>query len=114
MWKKDVPEVRPAHNWDTYTEAMNNFEQPARAFIEHVHLLTEARIAYEKAMAVSSELRTRLDEGDQTLRSLMAQLERVVNNHLTQPSLDNRGPELVKGDARKERNDRTGTDRSLP
>jgi exonuclease VII small subunit len=114
MWKKDVTDMQPAPNWETYADAMNKFEQPARAFIEHVHLLAEARISYQKAMAVSSELRTRLDEGDRTLRSLMGQLERMVNNHLTEPSVDSRRPELVKGETVKERNERTGTEISLP
>jgi exonuclease VII small subunit len=114
MWKKDVTDTQPAPNWETYADAMNKFEQPARAFIEHVHLLAEARISYQKAMAVSSELRTRLDEGDRTLRSLMGQLERMVNNHLTEPSVDSRRPELVKGETVKERNERTGTEISLP
>ena len=65
-------------------------------------------------MAVSSELRTKLDEGDRTLRSLMGQLERMVNNHLIEPSVDSRRPELVKGEIVKERNERTGTEVSLP
>jgi hypothetical protein len=112
MWKKDVTDLQPVPNWETYADAMNKFDQPARAFMEHLHLLTEARIAYQKAMSVSSELRTRLDAGDEALRSLMGQLERVVNNHLSPPSFDSRRPELVKGETVTERNERTGTDRS--
>ena len=66
----------------TYTDAMNKFTKSATAFMEHVHLLTEARDAYQMAIAASASLRNSLDAGDQALRSLMTQMEQVVNVHL--------------------------------
>ena len=81
-----------------YTEAINRFTGSARSFMEHVHLLTEAWTAYQEAMTVGAELRKRLDTGDQALRSLMGRLEQVVNNHLSEPILDKKRPELVKDD----------------
>ena len=35
--------------------------------MEHVHLLTEARSAYEEVMSISTKLRNKLDAGDQIL-----------------------------------------------
>jgi hypothetical protein len=78
--------------------------------MEHVHLLTEARTAYQEAMAVGTALRSRLDAGDQTLKSLMSQLEQVVNVHLSEPVLDRKKPELVKGEPIRGRTEVTGTD----
>jgi len=72
-----------------YTEAMNKFTKSATAFMDQVHLLTEARDAYQEAIAASTALRNSLDAGDETLRSLMNQLEQVVNAHLGEP-LDHR------------------------
>jgi hypothetical protein len=82
--------------WTMYAEAMNKFTKSAKAFLEHVHLLTEAGAAYEEAMTASAALRSSLDSGDQTLRSLSAQLEQVVNAHLEEPTLGRKKPELLK------------------
>lgn len=79
-----------------YTEALNKFTKSATAFMEQVHLLTEARDAYLEAMTASTALRNSLDAGDQTLRSLMTQLEQVVNDHLEESTLDRKKPELLK------------------
>jgi hypothetical protein len=101
--------------WATYAEAMNKFTNSATAFLmEHVHLLTEARTVYQEAMAVGTELRNRLDAGDQTMRSLMAQLEQVVNDHLGEPVLDRKKPELVKAEPTRAKNEGTGTSRMFP
>ena len=54
---EDKVETQPVPTWATYAEAMNKFSKSARAFMEHVHLLTEARTAYEEAMSVGTELR---------------------------------------------------------
>jgi hypothetical protein len=47
-------------------------------------------------MAASTALRNSLDAGDQTLRSLRAQLAQVVNDHLDESTLDRKKPELLK------------------
>jgi hypothetical protein len=101
--------VQPIPTWTTYADAMNKFNQSAAAFMEHVHLLTEARAAYQEAVSVSGELRHRLDAGDRTLKSLMGQLEQVVNSHLFEPVIDRKRPELVRGEPSTARNESTGT-----
>jgi hypothetical protein len=95
MWKKDDGVgPQPTLTVTMYTEAMNKFTKSA--FMEQVHLLTEARDAYLEAMTASTALRNSLDAGDQTLRSLMTQLEQVVNDHLDESTLDRKKPELLK------------------
>jgi len=80
MWKReDGVGTQPMPSWAMYAEAMNKFTRPAIAFIEQVHLLTEARTAYQEAMVVGTDLRNRLEAGDKTLRDLMTQLEQVVS-----------------------------------
>jgi hypothetical protein len=88
--------MQPMPSWATYAEAMNKFRRSATAFMEQVYLLTEARSAYREAMAVGTELRHSLDTGDEVLRSVMSQLERVINDHLSEPALDRKRPELLK------------------
>ena len=100
MWKKDEGVgPQPTLTVTMYTEAMNKFTKSATAFMEQVHLLTEARDAYEEAMTASTALRNSLDAGDQTLRSLMTQLEQVVNTHFGEPVLDKKKPEPMKVEA---------------
>src|SRR6202162_5554029 len=82
----------------TYTDAMNKFTKSATAFMDHVHLLTEARDAYQMAIAASASLRSSLDAGDRALRSLMTQMEQVVNVHLG-ARLDGNKPEGPKVEA---------------
>jgi hypothetical protein len=111
MWKKeDDMGTQPVPTWAMYAEAMNNFSRSATAFMEHVHLLTEARTAYQEAMAVGTALRNRLDAGDQTLRSLMTQLEQVVNDHLGEPALEKK-LELVKDDSTRAKSEGTGNEK---
>ena len=96
--KEENVDAQRAPTWAMYAEAMNKFSGSARAFMEHVHLLTEARTAYQEAMSVGTELRNRLDAGDRTLRGLMTQLEQVVSAHLGETSPGGKKPELVKGE----------------
>src|ERR1700687_1324469 len=91
----------------TYTDAMNKFTKSATAFMEHVHLLTEARDAYQMAIAASASLRSSLDAGDQALRSLMTQMEQVVNAHLGEANLDKKKPEALKVEAIRTSGDNT-------
>ena len=100
MWKRDDGVgPQPTLTVTMYTEAMNKFTKSATAFMEQVHLLTEARDAYEEAMATSAALRNSLDAGDETLQSLMTQLEQVVNAHLGEPVPDKKKPEPMKVEA---------------
>jgi len=106
MWKKeDSVSAPPAPTLATYTEAMNKFTKAATAFMEHVHLLTEAREAYQEAMSSSAALRSSLDAGDKTLRSLMIQLEQVVNDHVGEPPVDRKKPEPTKVEPIRTNND---------
>ena len=98
----------------TYTDAMNKFTKSATAFMEHVHLLTEARDAYQMAIAASASLRNSLDSGDQALRSLMTQMEQVVNTHLEDIPLEKRKPEAPKAEALKVEAIRTNRDSTVP
>jgi creatinine amidohydrolase/Fe(II)-dependent formamide hydrolase-like protein len=96
----------------TYTEAMDKFTKSATAFMQHVHLLTDARDAYQEAVSASSAIRRSLDTGDQSLKALMTQLAQVVNSHFGEPDLDKNKLELVK-DATESRSV-GGERRSLP
>ena len=115
MWKKeDGIGTQPMPTWAMYADAMNKFSRSATAFMEHVHLLTEARTAYQEAMAIGTALRIRLDAGDQALRSLMTQLEQAVNAHLGEPVLDRKKPELVRVESTRANNESTGSGRMFP
>jgi len=114
-WKRDEGAgPQPTPSWALYAEAANRFRSSAEAFMEHVHLLTEARSAYQLAVTASTELRSRLDAGDQALRSIMSQLEQVVTDHLSGPVLDRKKPELVRVEPARAKNEATGTSRAFP
>jgi hypothetical protein len=116
MWKReDGMGTQPMpKSWAMYTEAVNKFRGSATAFMEHVHLLTEARTAYQEAIAVGTELRNTLDAGDKTLRDLMTQLEQVVGAHLGEPLFDGKKPELVRGENARTNSQATGTGKAFP
>jgi hypothetical protein len=103
----------------SYTDAMNKFTQAATAFMDHVHLLTEARDAYQMAITASASLRTSLDAGDRALRSLMTQMELVVDAHLRGPALDTRKlealkPEMLKVEAIRSNGESAATGLKFP
>ena len=80
----------------TYSEAVEEFSKHTSEFLACIPLLTKARDAYQRAMAVSAEVRSMLDAGDGTLRTLMAQLEDSVAIHLGKTPSDRKKPETVK------------------
>ena len=115
IWRKeDNTGPQPTPSWALYAEAANRFRSSAEAFMEHVHLLTEARSAYQQAMSASTELRNRLDAGDQTLRSVMTQLAQVVSDHLSESVPDKKRPELVRVEPTRGKNEGTGTGMMFP
>jgi hypothetical protein len=79
-----------------------------------VHLLTEARDAYQTAITASAAIRTSLDARDQALRSLMTQKEQVVNAHLGQAVVERRRPEALKPDAVRVEAIRTNGESAVP
>src|SRR5947208_2385954 len=58
--------------------------------------LSKAREAYEEAIRASAELRRVLDTGDETLRTLMSEIEDTVNVHVVKSTPDKKRPEPAK------------------
>ena len=79
----------------TYSEAVDEFSKHTSEFLACIPVLIKARDAYQRAMAVSAEVRSMLDAGDGTLRTLMAQLEDAVAIHLGKTPSDRKKPESV-------------------
>jgi hypothetical protein len=118
MWKPTQVETQPTQTAQTdalarYTDALDQFRKAATAFLQHVDLLAQARNAYEQAMTSSAELRNALNAGDESLRSLMTQLEQSVDNHLSKPAFGRKRPEPVKVEPTMS-GESTGAERVLP
>ena len=99
MWMKgnnDVGTVGSTEMVAAYEEAIKEFATSAAEFLEHIALLTKARDAYQRAMAVSTRLRGTLDRGDETLRTLMAQIELAISIQPAKDASDTKKPEAVK------------------
>lgn len=105
MWrdenKNDSPQQHMTDMLTTYKQAVEEFSLSAAEFLAHVPLLIKARDAYQRAMAVSSQLRHVLDKGDETLRLLMSQMEQASNIQSAAPTAaagasDKKRPEPVK------------------
>jgi hypothetical protein len=62
----------------TYMDAGEQFGQSAKEFLQALNLLPKALKDYHQAMSASAELRKALDNRDEMLRTLMAQLEEAV------------------------------------
>ena len=99
---------QPSHpaTLEIYTEAVSEFTRNASAFIEQIRLLTKARDSYKHAMNASAELRKILDSGDESLRTLMAQLEQAVNIHVEKAASDRKRPEPMRVEAIRGGNDK--------
>jgi exonuclease VII small subunit len=99
MWKKFNDGVSPQGTDNTltaYTEAVEEFSSSTAEFLSHIPLLTKARDAYQRAMAVSTQLRKVLDTGDETLQIAMEQLKQAVNTQLNQAVSDMKKTEATK------------------
>jgi len=97
-----------------YRESVDEFSKHATEFLEHIPTLTKAREAYQRAMTVSTELRSILDTGDETLKALMSQLEQAVNMQLGKPLSDRKRPEGAKVEPIKTINESSDSARILP
>ena len=93
---EDPNQPLPSPTMKTYAEAVNEFTKNATAFIEHLPLLTKARGAYEEATRASAEMRKVLDSGEESLRTLMTQLEQGVSIQPVKPAPDKKNPEPAK------------------
>src|ERR1700758_907681 len=94
--ENEVGAPRLPGSMTTYSEAVDEFSKHTSEFLACVPLLIKAREAYQRAMAVSTEVRSMLDAGDSTLRTLMAQLEDAVAVHLVRSPSDKKKPESIK------------------
>ena len=115
MWKKDsvsaerVPEAMAA-----YRESVDEFSKHATEFLEYIPTLAKAREAYQRALMVSTELRSILDTGDEALKALMAQLEQAINMQLGNPAPEKKRPEPAKVEPIKTTSTDTEVARVLP
>jgi hypothetical protein len=98
MWKEttDVSAEPTPNTLARYQAAVLEFMENAQKFIECIPLLTKSRDAYQQAMRASTELRSGLDAGDESLLTLMSHLEQAVKAHLEEAALDRKKPEPVK------------------
>ena len=83
-------------NMASYNSAVENFSKSVTAFMEQMHHLSQARDAYHEAIRASMEMRKILDAGDETLRTLMGNLEQAIDAHLGRQILDKKKPERLK------------------
>jgi hypothetical protein len=118
MWKKDngVVAERVPGAMAAYRESVDEFSKHAAEFLEHIPTLTKAREAYQRAIMVSTELRSILDTGDEALKSLMAQLEQAIGLQLAShtPALERKRPEPAKVEPIKAPAEDTNVPRALP
>jgi hypothetical protein len=63
-------------------ESVDEFSKHTSEFLGCIPLLTKARDAYQRAMAVSAEVRSMLDAGDGTLRTLMERSQKALRPNL--------------------------------
>ena len=111
--ENEVGTQRLPGSMKTYSQAVDEFSKHTSEFLACIPLLMKAREAYQRAMDVSAEVRSMLDAGDQTLRTLMAQVEDAVAVHLKTPS-EKKKPESVKVESAPAKNEPGDTARSLP
>src|SRR5215469_5040153 len=123
MWKKEdiienlkkeneVGTQRLPGSMKTYSQAVDEFSKHTSEFLACIPLLVKAREAYQRAMDVSAEVRSMLDAGDETLRSLMAQVEDAVAVHLAKSPSDKKKPESVKVESAPAKNENGDSTRS--
>jgi exonuclease VII small subunit len=100
MWKNENNKDDGAQHMNdmltTYKGAVEEFSVSAAEFLTHIPILNKARDAYQRAMAVSTQLRHVLDKGDETLRLLMRQMEQAGSAGVA--AADKKPLEVVKVD----------------
>src|SRR5580704_5038586 len=115
MWKKNNDGMGPqglANTLTEYTAAVEEFSSSATEFLSRISLLTDARDAYQRAMAISTQLRQVLDTGDETLRIAMGQLEQAINIQLVQATSDKEKADAVKVETNTANGDKANSARA--
>jgi exonuclease VII small subunit len=114
MWNKynDVGPQGTENTLTEYTKAVEEFSSNAAEFLSRISLLTNARDAYQRAMAVSTQLRKVLDSGDETLRIAMSQLEQAINLQPSQAISDKKKVDAVKVEANTANGDKANAARA--
>jgi DNA repair exonuclease SbcCD ATPase subunit len=64
---------------DTYSEAVEKFKEYSTAAMDN---LVKARQAYEEASRASDEIRKSLLSRDESIKSVMTQLQEIAGEHL--------------------------------
>ena len=112
--QNEVGTQRLPGSMKTYSQAVDEFSKHTSEFLASIPLLIKAREAYQRAMSVSAEVRSMLDAGDETLRTLMAQVEDAVAVHLVKAPSDKKKPESIKVEAGATKNESFDSNRPLP
>ena len=112
--QNEVGTQRLPGSMKTYSQAVDEFSKHTSEFLASIPLLIKAREAYQRAMSVSAEVRSMLDAGDETLRTLMAQVEDAVAVHLVKAPSDKKKPESIKVEAGPTKNEGFDSNRPLP
>ena len=86
---------RGHENIGTYTSALELCRTSAAQFIKHLQHLAQAQDAYEQATTASAKLRTISDARDASLRSLMTQIEQVLDPPVRKPTLRENEPDTA-------------------
>lgn len=97
----------------TYREAVDEFVKHGSVFLEQIPLLTKAQDAYQRALAVSIELRNILDTGDQTMQTLMAQMASAISVQGSKVASDKK-PEAAKVEPIRATGENAESARALP
>src|ERR1700758_1581510 len=111
--ENEVGAPRLPGSMKTYSQAVDEFSKHTSEFLACIPLLIKAREAYQRAMDVSAEVRSMLDAGDETLRTLMAQVEEAVAVHLVKTPSEKKKPENVKVESSPAKNETSDSNRSL-
>ena len=112
--QNEVGTQRLPASMKTYSQAVDEFSRHTSEFLASIPLLIKAREAYQRAMSVSAEVRSMLDAGDETLRTLMAQVEDAVTVHLVRAPSDKKKPESIKVEVAPTKNESFDSNRALP
>src|ERR1700758_1854002 len=109
--ENEVGAPRLPGSMKTYSQAVDEFSKHTSEFLACIPLLIKAREAYQRAMDVSAEVRSMLDAGDETLRTLMGQVQDAVNVHLAKTPSDKKKPEGVKAGSTLAKNETADSNR---